>query len=264
MDNYVSPWESLFNEQNFTETYKEKYLQFYLNFMATTFHKNIHLEKAMIAGTYPISEELREYAFKKAIECNSLTGTFMEYYGFNQWEMEYLYNYLNIPNDMQKQITNWYNGFTVNNKDIRIYNPWSVANFLCSKKFDTFWMDVGSVSSVIEACSQYETFKARFYPLLNGSSITIQLDYPHYLWEDFREFTKALLFNHMEKIDQAQCNDRMFMFLYFQGYLTLCDDVDIKSNSTSYRVKLPNNEVTSSMIWDWKFSVKKDFTDVAS
>jgi hypothetical protein len=111
------------------------------------------------------------------------------------------------------QIKEWYNGFSWNGVD-RLYNPFSILNFLSAGEFGNYWFDSGTPQFLIEMLK-----KKRIY---NVSSIKISPD----------------LVNNMN-IDRLNIET----FFFQTGYLTV-KEID---RTKRYLLDYPNREVEQSM-----------------
>lgn len=247
LDDYFTPWEILLAEKNVPESDREKFDKFYVNFLGKTFKKNPHLQKGIVTGIYPPIKELHETSFSNVTECNMITGKFMEYYGFHRREVEALFNFLNVTDNTREEITQWYNGYKVNNRDIHIYNPWSVVSYFNEKKFDTFWINTGCVRTLLQACFEINIFNSEFKLLLDGAETMIEKEKLYFTRKEYEEITQIWVHQYRSPIQEHHCTDKAFMFLHFHGYLTLAEDTG--SNFMFYRMKFPNEEIISPMRW---------------
>lgn len=55
------------------------------------------------------------------------------------------------------QIKEWYNGFSWNGKD-KLYNPFSILNFLSSRQFNNYWFDSGTPRFLIEKMKETQVY----------------------------------------------------------------------------------------------------------
>lgn len=92
MDEYDTPWTKMYLSNDFKETERKEFWDFYTAFMTTTFKTNSHMERAIITGVLPLPMEQREH-FSEVAEYTVLSGEYMEFYGFNQWEVDGIFHY---------------------------------------------------------------------------------------------------------------------------------------------------------------------------
>ena len=61
--------------------------------------------------------------------------------------------------EIYKKNLNWYNGYRFSDKDIRVYNPFSVLNLLINKKFKNYWFETATPSFLVNL------IKEKKYPI---------------------------------------------------------------------------------------------------
>lgn len=236
IDEYSKPWESSDVFQN------EKFLQFYSAFMEETFQTNPYLEKGIMISALPPSDELHKSALRQVVECNSLTGTFMQYFGYNQWEMKSLFEYLNISQQMQQEVNRWYGGYNIKKKNLQIYNPVSISGFAREREINKYWTRIEDATIFITNFLKTSSFKDKFRCLINGSDITVQLDREHFTWKEYEILIKVAYNDNT--IVSHKFVDKAFMWLHLFGFLTMSENCDTNSAGT-YCMRFPNEEIAS-------------------
>lgn len=251
MDKYFQPWETIFLDKDFKEDDKEKCLNFYTSFMAATFKDNPYLEKAVITGVLPPSMELLKQALPNATECNLLNGKFMQHYGFNQWEVEELFDSLNTSYPTRQEVDRWYKGYKANNKDLVIYNAVSIAGFLNENNTDNHWCQTGGFGRLFENFLKVDSFMKKWLLLKNGGSIIVNPDSQYFTWADYAFLLKA----NVDCVDVDvgdKFTDKAFMLLHATGYLTLAQNTDRAPQL--YYMKFPNEEIRTSTLLQLRIS----------
>jgi hypothetical protein len=140
--------------------------------------------------------------------------------GITQSELEI--NFSEQLKEMQKQnssiledIRRWYNGYSWDG-EVKLYNPFSVLNFMGDGNFRNYWFATGTPSWLIK--------------LMRNNL--------QYNWEGIRIGENTLGNFNIEKIDPIPV-------LFQTGYLTV---KNYKSPSNLYELDYPNKEVKDSLI----------------
>jgi hypothetical protein len=126
-------------------------------------------------------------------------------------------------NDLRSLIDQWYDGYSWDGLT-RVYNPWSVLNFLASAKFIGHWYDTGTPTFLVELVSRGKI------------SFDLSAEMPSIRDSD----------NVIGKI--ASLNPAIIMFQ--TGYLTIGERLPpaTSGGSPSYRLTLPNLEVKAAFV----------------
>jgi len=187
-----------------------------------------YLEKGVIVGIIPIAVEsdlnnLGVYSL--------LSEDFQDYFGFTEPEVKTMLEDFNIS-EMFDQVQSWYNGYLFGNNVI--YNPWSIINFLRSKKKELipYWINT-SDNKVVESLLSRggKELREELEQLIRGESIE-------------KAVNENIILKDIE-IDE----DLLWSFLLMSGYLkqvfTRQDDF---SGNRFYALSIPNKEVISTYI----------------
>ncbi|HIJ59409.1 MAG TPA: ATP-binding protein [Nitrospirae bacterium] len=116
------------------------------------------------------------------------------------------------------QIRHWYNGYSWTGKD-KVYNPFSILNYLDKGQFKNYWFESGTPTFLIELLKQRNYYIPQIENIEAGETLIGSFDV------DFIE-PENLLFQ--------------------SGYLTILDTYTVGSNII-YRLSYPNNEVKGSL-----------------
>ena len=142
---------------------------------------------------------------------------------------------------MEARIKEWYDGFTFG-KRTDIYNPWSIINYLDSRKLGAYWANTSSNSLVGKLIRQGgKDIKLIMENLLNGGTLHTKID-------------EQIIFNQLDHNEYA-----IWSLLLASGYLRVKQWSMDKRDRIIYELVLTNREVTlvfEQMVEDW-FS---DFT----
>ncbi|QGU32977.1 ATP-binding protein [Thermochromatium tepidum] len=118
----------------------------------------------------------------------------------------------------REMIRQWYNGYSWTGEE-RVYNPFSIINYLQTKKIRNYWFETGTPSFLIELFKKKRYYIPQLENLEVGESILGSFDV------DFIE---------PENI------------LFQSGYLTIADAI-MKGSRWVYRLTYPNLEVRQSL-----------------
>lgn len=107
-----------------------------------------------------------------------ITATSKEYtdcFGFTEEEVFAALDEFNLS-DGKQEVKRWYDGFTFG-KSADIYNPWSIINYLDTKKFDTYWANTSSNNLVGKQLRESSAdTKQIFERLLEGEELVTEID----------------------------------------------------------------------------------------
>ena len=162
------------------------------------------------AGIFSDLNNLKEYTI--------LNKEYDEYFGFLEEEVKESLKYYEIDSKLE-EVHSWYNGYRFGDK--KIYNPWSILNFLSERKFKSYWIDTSDnylIKDILKSADR-ETFD-KLNNLLFGKKVEEEITW------------KSTLQEILEAHD-------LWELLLFSGYLT----IEKKIEDDIYSVKIPNNEV---------------------
>ena len=67
---------------------------------------------------------------------------YQDCFGFTQEEVSRALKEYGLQ-EQEENVRDWYDGFTFGSRT-GIYNPWSIINFLCERRFATYWSNTSS------------------------------------------------------------------------------------------------------------------------
>ncbi len=143
--------------------------------------------------------------------------------------------------DVQK----WYNGYLFG--DRKVYNPWSIVNFLKRKKLKPYWVNTSGNELIKLYLKKLknEIFDD-FSRLLNKNSIS-------------KRINDNMIFENLE----ANFSKNIWNLFFHSGYLTLAEEYD--ENRNDVYLKIPNEEILrmfSEMFIDLYFENYDIFLEV--
>ena len=151
-------------------------------------------------------------------ERSILNKEYDEYFGFLEEEVRDALKYYEIDSKLD-EVHSWYNGYRFG--DTKVYNPWSILNFLSEREFKSYWIDTSEnylIKDILKGANKktFEKLNSLLFEKevkeeITGKSTLQEVLEAHDLWE----------------------------LLLFSGYLT----IDRKIDKNLYIIKIPNNEV---------------------
>ena len=213
IDEYDAPLVSAYRYGYYKEA-----KNFFSNLYGSVLKDNISLQVGVItgiirvvrAGIFSDLNNLKEYTI--------LNKEYDEYFGFLEEEVKESLKYYEIDSKLE-EVHSWYNGYKFGDK--KIYNPWSILNFLSTKELRSYWIDTSDnylIKDILKSADR-GTFD-KLNNLLFGKKVEEEIT------------GKSTLQEVLEAHD-------LWELLLFSGYLT----IDKKIEDDLYSIKVPNNEV---------------------
>ncbi|BBM49248.1 hypothetical protein JMUB3934_0543 [Leptotrichia wadei] len=173
-----------------------------------------------------------------------LDNEFTEYFGITEEEVNQAVKDFDLEYELE-DVQKWYNGYLFG--DRKVYNPWSIVNFLKRKKLKPYWVNT-SGNELIKLYLRKlknEIFDD-FSQLLNKKSIS-------------KRINDNMIFENLE----ANFSKNIWNLFFHSGYLTLAEEYDENRNDVS--LKIPNEEILrmfSEMFIDLYFENYDIFLEV--
>ncbi len=146
---------------------------------------------------------------------------FSDKFGLTEAEVDQALERFDLQ-DRGDEVSRWYNGYTA--AEFKIYNPWSIINFIKDKKTKAYWVNTSGNALVYDLIRNRDPlFQENVKALLAGGSIETTVD-------------ENIVFPTLDDDPET-----IWTILFFSGYLTLVEEVD--ANLKRYRLAIPNFEV---------------------
>lgn len=242
IDEYDVPLENAY-----FRGFYEKMVIFIRSLFESALKTNDYLQFAVITGCLRISKESIFTGLNHLKIISVLAQQYSEHFGFTESEVLQMMQYYGVESRFST-MKEWYNGYTFG--DTRVYNPWSVINYMSdlNTKLTVFprsyWSNTSSNDIIKELIvrADRET-KSQIETLLRGDTLDIQVH---------EEVTYGDMYSN---------NENLWNFLYFTGYLTKEKEY-FKESIIFLKVLIPNIEVKTiyqSTILNWmKGNIKKE------
>ena len=242
IDEYDVPLENAY-----FRGFYEKMVIFIRSLFESALKTNDYLQFAVITGCLRISRESIFTGLNHLKIISILNQQYSEHFGFTESEVLQMMQYYGVESRFST-MKEWYNGYIFG--DTRIYNPWSVINYMSdlNTKLTVFprsyWINTSSNDIIKDLIvrADRET-KSQIETLLRGDTLDIQVH---------EEVTYGDMYSN---------NENLWNFLYFTGYLTKEKEY-FKESIIFLKVLIPNIEVKTiyqSTILNWmKGNIKKE------
>lgn len=244
LDEYDTPMQ-----EAYVHGFWEELMSFTRSLFNSTFKTNPFLAKAVMTGITRVS---KESIFSDLNNLKVVTTTADEYataFGFTEKEVFAALDEYGL--EMEKEdVKKWYDGFTFGNHT-DIYNPWSILNFLDTKKYGTYWANTSSNSLVGKLIREgNKNIKVTFEELLQGNTIRCPID-------------EQIVYNQLDKKENA-----IWSLLLASGYLKVLshekENEILGSSYPEYELAVTNHEVKLMflrMVNDWFGETEGNYND---
>ena len=229
---------------SYIKGYYDKAISFFKSFYGLVLKDNEYLEMGIMTGILRVAKE-NIFSGLNNIKVHSiLNKRFTEYFGILETEVEDALKDFGLEYDLL-DVQKWYNGYLFG--DIKVYNPWSIINFLDEKRLGAYWVNTsgnGLIHLYLQKLKD-EIFED-FSKLLNQKTIS-------------KRINDNMTFGNLE----ANFEKNIWNLFFHSGYLTLAEEYDMMKKNVN--VKIPNNEILemfSEMFIEVYFKNSENFLDM--
>ena len=239
IDEYDQPIINSYINGYYNET-----IDFFKSFYGSVLKDNEYLEMSVITGILRVAKE-NIFSGLNNLEVHTiLDSEFTEYFGIMENEVEDALKDFGLEYELE-DVQKWYNGYLFG--DTKVYNPWSIINFLKKGKLRPYWVNTsgnGLIQLYLEKLKN-EIFD-EFSKLLNKESV-------------LKRINDNMTFGNLE----ANFEKNIWNLFFHSGYLTLSEEYDVMKKNTS--IKIPNKEILemfSEMFIEVYFKDTDNFLDM--
>ncbi len=241
LDEYDTPMQ-----EAFANGYWDEMAAFIRSMFNSTFKTNPYMARAVLTGITRIS---KESIFSDLNNLKVVTVTSEEYadaFGFTEREVFQALDEFGLS-DKKEDIKQWYDGFTFG-KTGDIYNPWSIINYLDTKRLAAYWANSSANSLAGKLIREgNKNIKLEFERLMQGETLRMEID-------------EQIVFNQLNTGKNA-----IWSLLLASGYLKAVDtEYDDETGCFYYYLALTNWEVRimfQRMIRDWFWEEGDSYND---
>lgn len=231
LDEYDTPMQ-----EAYVYGYWDEMAAFIRGLFNSTFKTNPYLERALMTGITRISKESIFSDLNNLEVVTTTSEKYERFFGFTQDEIDVALKEYGLS-DQREKVRDWYDGFTFGTLT-RVYNPWSIINYLNKKKFAPYWANTSSNHLVGKLIREgNDGIKMTMEDLLNGKAFHTRLD-------------EQVIFNQLDDNENA-----IWSLLLAAGYLRIEKYYfDEERGRTEYDLVLTNKEVRlmfEDMIEGW-------------
>lgn len=213
IDEYDTPMVSAYEHG-----YYDEIKMFFTTLYGSALKENPALKKAVLTGIMRISKE-NIFSGLNNVKVNSiLEEDFAEYFGITEKEVEESLIEYGLEERLP-EVQKWYNGYIFGG--VRVYNPFSITNFLDRKKIMPYWVNTSSntlINKVLKEASS--SIFEELSKLFQRKTINKTID----VYSNFNELKNT---------------EQIWYLLTNAGYLTPVEEIDFGK----YSIRIPNEEV---------------------
>ena len=217
IDEYDQPIINSYINGYYNET-----IDFFKSFYGSVLKDNEYLEMSVITGILRVAKE-NVFSGLNNLEVHTiLDSEFTEYFGIMENEVEDALKDFGLEYELE-DVQKWYNGYLFG--DTKVYNPWSIINFLKKGKLRPYWVNTsgnGLIQLYLEKLKN-EIFD-EFSRLLNKENI-------------FETINDSMTFGNLK----ANFEKNIWNLFFHSGYLTLAKKND--EDEEEVYLKIPNEEI---------------------
>ena len=229
---------------SYIKGYYDKAISFFKSFYGLVLKDNEYLEMGVMTGILRVAKENIFSGLNNLKVHTILDDKFTEYFGVVETEVVQALEDFDLEYELD-DVQKWYNGYLFGDK--KVYNPWSIINFLSDKKLRPYWVNTsgnGLIRLYLEKLKN-DIFDD-FSKLLKGESIV-------------KRINDNMTFQNLE----ANFSKNIWNLFFHSGYLTLTKEYDVMKKSAS--IKIPNKEISemfSEMFIEVYFEDTDNFLDM--
>ena len=207
---------------SYVKGYYEDAISFFKTFYGVVLKDNNYLEMGIMTGILRVAKENIFSGLNNLRVHSILDNKFTEYFGITESEVEQALKDFDLEFEL-KDVQRWYNGYLFG--DIKVYNPWSIINFLNDEKLKSYWVNTSGNELIKLYLKKLknEIFDD-FSKLLNKKSILRRID-------------ENMTFANLE----ANYEENIWNLFFHSGYLTLAEEV--QDDEEQVYLKIPNEEI---------------------
>lgn len=213
IDEYDTPMVSAYENG-----YYDEIKSFFTGLFGSALKENPALKKAVLTGIMRISKE-NIFSGLNNIRVNTiLESDFSQYFGLTEKEVENSLVEYGLEARLD-EVQKWYNGYIFGG--VRVYNPFSITNFLDRKKIMPYWVNTSSNSLINKVLKEA------------NSSIFEELS------RLFQRKTISKTIDIYSNFNELNSPEQIWYLLTNSGYLTPVEEIDFGK----YSIRIPNEEV---------------------
>ena len=206
---------------SYVKGYYQEAISFFKTFYGVVLKDNNYLEMGIMTGILRVAKENIFSGLNNLRVHTILDNRFTEYFGITESEIEKALKDFDLEFELQ-DVQEWYNGYLFG--DIKVYNPWSIINFLNDEKLKPYWVNTSGNELIKLYLKKLknEIFDD-FSKLLNREEI-------------YKRINENMTFSNLE----SNYSKNIWNLFFHSGYLTLAKKIE--DDGMCY-LKIPNEEI---------------------
>ena len=206
---------------SYVKGYYQEAISFFKTFYGVVLKDNNYLEMGIMTGILRVAKENIFSGLNNLRVHTILDNRFTEYFGITESEIEKALKDFDLEFELQ-DVQKWYNGYLFG--DIKVYNPWSIINFLNDEKLKSYWVNTSGNELIKLYLKKLknEIFDD-FSKLLNREEI-------------YKRINENMTFSNLE----SNYSKNIWNLFFHSGYLTLAKKIE--DDGMCY-LKIPNEEI---------------------
>lgn len=256
IDGYDAFYTQVLSAPQFEESEKQKFINFYSHFIRVTFKTVYCIKKGILTSVLPIPHQEYSHHLSGTAEFTFLDSELAEFYGFDEWEVDTIIEYINLPKNIH-QLDAYYGGYQFRTNASKIYNPFSITHH--SSNGTNPWIDLDKLRNYVRFFVQ--SYKPEFLKLFadafSDSGVPLRAsclnDYK-FSWAETKFFLRAFdvayddkYRRELLKFDIRRFTHQIIFFLYLHGYFTVTEGFSPSSSTVFIQMKCPNAAVRKEM-----------------
>jgi len=220
IDEYDTPVHT-----GFQHNYYDDIISFMRNLLSGGLKDNSNLYKGLVTGTLRLSKESIFTGLNNLGVFTCINKRFNRCFGFDETELKKMLTDFDLS-DKYSTLSKWYDGYNFGGK--KIFNPWSVVNFVSNaeSKPEPYWLNTSSMEMIENTITPNKKFlREELNDLIEGKPIT-KIIYENMVFNDITN----------------PRSDLVWSFLLHSGYLNIIKEVDSHLRR-KYELQIPNREV---------------------
>ena len=213
IDEYDTPMVSAYEHG-----YYDEIKMFFTTLYGSALKENPALKKAVLTGIMRISKENIFSGLNNVKVSSILEEDFAEYFGITEKEVENSLIEYGLEERLP-EVQKWYNGYIFGG--VRVYNPFSITNFLDRKKIMPYWVNTSSNTLINKVLKEA------------NSSIFEELS------KLFQRKTINKTIDVYSNFNELKNTEQIWYLLTNAGYLTPVEEIDFGK----YSIRIPNEEI---------------------
>ena len=201
--------------------YYDEAMNFFRAFYGAILKDNSYLEIGIMTGILRVAKENVFSGLNNLKIHTIIDNRFTEHFGIMENEIKAALKDFKLEIELE-DVQKWYNGYLFGN--IKVYNPWSIINFLDEGKLNPYWVNTSGndLIKLYLARLKNKIFDD-FSKLLNKESI-------------FKRIDDNMTFANLE----TNYSQNIWNLFFHSGYLTLAEPKDYYEMTY---LKIPNDEI---------------------